>query len=170
MGLAERLRQQLNEFRTGHTQQDVRGARRVDEGAQQIEQGADAQLPADGAYITEGRMKIRREQESEVPLVQQAPDILRSYVQREPQAFQSIRRTAGGGHGAVAVLHHSVSHSGQRQSRGRGAIERVAAVPARAYHVNAVTLQSFHPVGAAQGNAHGVGHFQRGFPFHAEPH
>jgi|GEM_PF-3840193 len=95
VGLAERLRQQLNEFRTGHAQQDMRGTRRVDEGAQQIEQGANAQLPADGANIAEGRMKIGREQESEVPLVQQAPDILRSYVQREPQAFQSVRRTAG---------------------------------------------------------------------------
>lgn len=42
--------------------------------------------------------------------------------------------------------------------------------PPRAYHVNAVAFQTFHPVGAAQGNPHGVGHFQRGFPFHAEPH
>ena len=115
-------------------------------------------------------MKIRREQESEIAFVQQVLHVLRSHVQRKSQPFQSIRGPAGGGHRAVAVLHHLVAHARQRQGRGGGAIEGAAAVAARADYVNAVAFQPFHAVGAAQGNAHGVGHFQRGFPLHAQAH
>lgn len=51
-----------------------------------------------------------------------------------------------------------------------GAVERAAAVAARANHVYAVPFQPFHTVGAAQGDADGMGHLQRGLSLHAQAH
>ena len=108
------------------------GAARVGQGAQDVEDGADAQLLADGANIFHGGVVFLGEEEAHAHLVEQLHAFRRTLLDVHPQGFQAVGGAAPGGRRPVAVLGHLHAAGSGHQGGGGGDVEAVGVVAAGA--------------------------------------
>ena len=85
----ERARDRLDEAAGGDADDLALCAGRIGEGAEQVEDRAEAQLLADRQHVAHGRVVGRREQEADAGLVQRAPLLVGVAAMLTPRAVST---------------------------------------------------------------------------------
>ena len=120
--------------------------RGIEERAEEVEDGAPAALRAKfarGANVTERRVKVRREKESEMMLAQRTRGRFGRQLDFDAEGFQDVRTPGLRSDGAVAMLGDCHLSRGADNGHGGGDVESVEAVAARAANVENNTGTGF---------------------------
>jgi succinyl-CoA synthetase beta subunit len=107
------------------------GSCRISKRAGQIEDGAEAQCPADRLYPLHGRMQGRSIEKHKAGLAQALHCLRRLQPNRDPECLQDIGRTALRGNAPVAMLGYLNSCRGRHQSSSSRDIEGSLAIASR---------------------------------------
>ena len=131
--VAQDLCHRLQPLRVKDPQHLPGGARRIGQGPQQIEQGAEAELRADGRDVPHGAMVGLGKEEADAGGLERPQLAFGMGLDIDPEGGEDIGGPRLRGQGAVAVLGHlqapAGSHEGHRGRDVQG-VEAVAARPA----------------------------------------
>lgn len=128
----------FGEFGSGDTEELGGGAGRVQEGAEEVEQGALSAFgaePAGGTDVPEGRVEPRGEEEGEAVVAKAAGSVFRGKLDGDAEGLQDVGGTGLGRDGAVAVLRDGDAGGGADEGDGGGDVEGIELVAARAADV-----------------------------------
>jgi len=133
--LVEDVGQLLHQVLPVDAQHLAVGSGGIREGAEDVEDGPDADLLPGADGVLHGAVQRRGEEEADADLPDGVLHRLRSHVQVHAQGFQHVGAAAGGRYGPVAVLGH-LHPAGRHHEGDRGGdVEGVGAVPPGAHHV-----------------------------------
>ena len=147
VGVEAHLRQ------VGHSEQLVGGQAGVDEGAQQVEQGAHLQLAAHGGHVLHGGVEQRGMQVGHAALCHGADEAGRVGGEAHAVLLHHVAGAAHRGGPVVAVLGYAVAGTCHHEAGAGGDVEGVLAIAARAHNV----------YGAVRGEVDGDARLQQGF-------
>ena len=150
--------------------QDIGGAGRVGQWAQDIEDGAHAQFFAHGRHVFHGRVVVGRKHEANALLFQALGDLCRLEVDIHTQGFQHIGAAALAADASAPVLADlGAGGCGHKHAAG-GDVEGVAAVAAGAHNVHQMGfVLHFHLGGEFAHHPRGGGDFTNGFLLDTQP-
>jgi len=143
--------------------------RRVGERAEDVEDGAGAELAPHGHNMGDGRVVHGRHHEADTGLGQRALDHLGAHAHLHAHLPQRIGGAAQRGEVAVAVLGHRHARARHDEGRGGGDVERALAVAAGADDVHR-PLRRTDRDAARTHRGGGGGVFVHRFPPRAERH
>ena len=113
----------------------TRRPRGIGQRTQEIEHGTHAEVAANRPDFLHGRMIALREQKRESVPLQRGRRRLRRGIDRDAGCFKNVGAAAAARGRAIAVLGHGQAATRDHESDGRGNVERVRAVAARAARI-----------------------------------
>ena len=147
--LLEHLGHHLRQGAVVHPDDLRRGAGRIGQGTENVEDRADPDLSAGEHHELHGLVEQRRIAESDPDLVHAPPHALGGQIQPHAQRLHDVRAAAQAAHGPVAVLRHRDSRARHHEGGGRGDVEGPGRVAA-----GAAGVHQHLPVGPGQRRLH----------------
>ena len=145
---AEAARHELGQLRARDAHHLRLGQRGVGERAEQVEDGAHAELAARHGGVPRGGVERGREQEGPARLVEAALDRLQRRVDAHPELLEHVGAAAAAAHRAVAVFGHGHAAAGDHQRGDGGDVEGPGAVAARPAGVDGARRPQRQPAAA----------------------
>ncbi len=106
--------------------------------AQEVEDGAQADLLTDSGGIFHRRVESRRKQESDAHLVNAVGDLHRGEVYSYSQRLHQVGTATAAGHRAIAVFSNPQPRPGNHEGHRSGNVEGSAAIPTGAAGIHQV--------------------------------
>jgi hypothetical protein len=132
------------------------GSGGVGEGTEEVEDGADAEGPANGHDGLHGLVQTGGVEEGKAMVAEGGGGFYGGDVDGDAEGFEDVGGAAAGGDGAVAVLGDGGSRGGGYESGGGGDVEGVTAVSAGAAGVDEEGLLCGREGDGSDDGAHGI--------------